>query len=110
MGGLLGVLCIIGVGARVPGGPEANMVYLLGVWYNRVIIGAFVGFSGNIVIKSSQTEKNLQNAAIRGLIIGVIVSSATLFGLPDWMDFMGLFAGVAYGVIIDLVATYLTGT
>lgn len=106
MGALLGVLCIIGVGSRVPGGFEANILYLLGVWYNRVIIGLVVGLAGDITIIRQDTEKNIANAVVRGLILGFIVSFATIFGKPDWIDLMGLMAGVAYGLIIDLVATY----
>ncbi len=107
MGALLGILCIIGVGGRVPGGFEANIMYLLGVWYNRVIIGLVVGFAGNVTIIKSDNEKNLVNAALRGLIFGFIISFATIFGKSDWIDLMGLMAGVAYGIIIDLVATYV---
>ncbi|MFW9978832.1 MAG: hypothetical protein ACFFEJ_12185 [Candidatus Thorarchaeota archaeon] len=106
MGSLLGILCIIGVGGRVPGGFDANIMYLLGVWYNRVIIGLIVGFAGDVTIIKSESEKNLANAAVRGLILGFIISFATIFGKPDWIDLMGLIAGVAYGVIIDLIATY----
>ncbi|MFW9931769.1 MAG: hypothetical protein ACFFDR_03865 [Candidatus Thorarchaeota archaeon] len=106
MGALLGILCIIGVGGRVPGGFDANIMYLLGVWYNRVIIGLIVGFAGDVTIIKSESEKNLANAAVRGLILGFIISFATIFGKPDWIDLMGLIAGVAYGVIIDLIATY----
>ncbi|MDF1539764.1 MAG: hypothetical protein P1Q69_12760 [Candidatus Thorarchaeota archaeon] len=39
MGALLGVLCIIGVGGRIPGGIDGNMIYLIGIWYNRLIMG-----------------------------------------------------------------------
>ncbi len=107
LGALLGILCIIGVGGRVPGGFEANIMYLLGVWYNRVIIGLVVGLASGITIIKNENEKNLPNALIRGLILGLIVSFATVFGKPDWIDLMGMMAGVGYGIIIDLVATYL---
>ena len=107
LGALLGILCIIGVGGRVPGGFDANIMYLLGIWYNRVIIGLIVGFAGDMTIIKSESEKNLANAAVRGLLLGFIISFATVFGKPDWIDLLGLLAGVGYGLIIDLVATYL---
>ncbi len=107
LGALLGVLCIIGVGGRVPGGFDANIMYLLGIWYNRVIIGLVIGFASGMTIIKSESEKNLVNAAVRGLLLGFIVSFSTIFGKPDWIDLLGLMAGVGYGLIIDLVATYM---
>lgn len=106
LGALLGVLCIIGVGGRIPGGYDANMVYLLGIWYNRLIMGVLIGFAGGWTILKSENQKNLGNALIRGIIFGILVSSATLFQSATITDYLGLLAGFAYGPIIDLVATY----
>ena len=112
MGALLGVLCIIGVGGRIDGGYDTNMVYLLGIWYNRVIMGVLIGFAGGWTILKSENQKNLGNALIRGIIFGVLVSTATVFSFVSIggnmsPDIMGLLAGFAYGPIIDLVSTYL---
>jgi hypothetical protein len=104
VGALLGVLCIIGVGSRIEGN-YSNVVYLAAVWYNRVIMGLMVGLAGGVTIIKSDKEKNYVNAIVRGLIIGIIVSSATLLLSETITDWMGWFAGVIYGPIIDVVAT-----
>ncbi|MHA1135917.1 MAG: hypothetical protein ACTSSE_05465 [Candidatus Thorarchaeota archaeon] len=105
VGALLGVLCIIGVGARIPGN-YSNVIYLTGVWYNRVIMGLMVGFAGHVTIIKSEKETNYVNSIVRGIIIGLIVSSATLLlsdAIP--LDWLGWFMGLLYGPIIDVVAT-----
>ena len=104
-GAILGVACIIGVGARIPGGYLPNIVFLIGMWYNRVIMGILIGFAGEMVLIKSASEKNLKNAVIRGLVFGVLVSLA-IFLSTEFRDIPSLFAGFAYGVIIDLVATW----
>ena len=110
VGALLGILCIIGVGSRIDGN-YANVIYLTGVWYNRVIMGLMVGLAGGITLIKSDKPKNYPNAVVRGLLIGVVVSSATLLMVTDtagWIiDLLGWFAGVMYGLIIDVVATTL---
>ena len=104
-GALLGILCIIGVGARIPGGYLPNIIFLLGMWYNRVIMGLLIGFAGDVNLFTSASEKRMVNAALRGLIFGVLVSSA-IFLSTEFRDIPSLFAGFAYGPIIDLVATW----
>ena len=47
-GALLGVLCIIGGGIRL--GFSGNTILLAGMWYNRLVMGAFIGLAGNIRI------------------------------------------------------------
>jgi hypothetical protein len=106
-GALLGILCIIGVGVRIPGGYLANIVFLIGMWYNRVIMGIVIGFADDIVIIKGETTQIWTNAIIRGLLFGVIVSAA-IFLSTEFRDLPSLFAGIAYGIIIDLVATALT--
>ncbi|MFO7966649.1 MAG: hypothetical protein R6U44_03520, partial [Archaeoglobaceae archaeon] len=104
LGAVLGILCIIGVGSRV--GMTGNEWYLFGMWYNRVVMGVLIGFAGSWqLIKGG--EKDLKNAGVRGLILGTIVTSAIFFStglkdVPAW------FAGIAYGVIIDVVATHFS--
>ncbi len=105
MGAILGVLCIIGVGGRIPGGYIDNIVFLIGMWYNRVIMGMLIGFAGGMIIIKSDKEKNLGNALVRGLLFGFLVSSA-IFLSTEFRDLMGWFAGLAYGPIIDIIATY----
>ena len=107
MGALLGVLCIVGVGGRLFAGDYlGNWLYLIGMWYNRVVMGLVIGLAGEIVIVKSDSEKNLPNALLRGLLLGIFVSSA-IFISDAYQDVMSLLAGFAYGIVIDLVATYL---
>ncbi len=96
-GAVLGVLCIIGVGTRI--GFEENELFLFAMWYNRVLMGLVVGFAGDITIIDADT-----NCIVRGLLLGLLVTSAITLtsGFMDWPSF---FAGIAYGVIIDGVAT-----
>ncbi|MFW9841685.1 MAG: hypothetical protein ACFFES_12380 [Candidatus Thorarchaeota archaeon] len=104
-GAILGILCIIGVGARIPGGYLPNIVFLIGMWYNRVIMGLLIGFVGDVNLFASASERKLVNSALRGLIFGIVVSSA-IFVSTEFRDLLALFAGFAYGPIIDLVATW----
>ncbi|RZN63346.1 hypothetical protein [Methanonatronarchaeum sp. AMET6-2] len=104
LGAFLGIFCIIGVGWRL--GYTGNEWYLLGMWYNRVIMGAIIGFAGWWTLIPGP-ENWLKNSALRGLILGIIITSAiaitTAFkDVPSW------FAGIAYGVIIDIATTYIT--
>ncbi|MGY5863831.1 MAG: hypothetical protein RTV41_04460 [Candidatus Thorarchaeota archaeon] len=104
-GAILGVVCIIGVGSRIPGGYLPNMVFLIGMWYNRVIMGMLIGFAGDVKLFANADEKKLPNALLRGLIFGILVASA-IFLSTEFRDVLSLFAGFAYGPIIDLVATW----
>ena len=98
-GSILGVICIIGVGARL--GFSGNMVSLLGMLYNRVIMGLIVGLSEGVIF----IEKNRNyNSVLRGAIIGLLVTSA-IFLSTSFRDIPSFFAGIFYGVIIDLVST-----
>lgn len=96
-GALLGVLCIVGVGMRV--GYAGNELYLFAMWYNRVVMGLMIGLAGGLTIVDSP-----KNRYVRGLLLGFVVTSAIMLtsGFRDWPSF---FAGLAYGVIIDWVAT-----
>lgn len=100
-GALLGIFCIVGVGTRI--GYSGNEWYLFGMWYNRVIMGLLIGFAGSWKI----LEKHHNNALIRGLILGTVVSLAISF-TTGFADLPSLAAGIFYGIIIDVVATHLT--
>ncbi|MGV9103581.1 MAG: hypothetical protein ACOC38_07865 [Promethearchaeia archaeon] len=106
VGAALGVLCIIGVGGRLEGGYLVNAAFLFGMWYNRVIMGLMIGFVDEVTLVGNNEEKRMINAVIRGLIIGVLVSFAVFFS-SEFRDIPSLFAGFAYGPIIDVVATYM---
>lgn len=106
LGAILGVLCIIGVGSRV--GITGNEWYLLGMWYNRVLMGVLIGFAGSwMIVSREEKEGDLKNAAIRGFILGVVVTTS-IFLSTEFRDVPAWFAGVAYGVIIDVVATHFS--
>jgi hypothetical protein len=98
-GAILGVFCIIGVGTRV--GFSGNMIYLVGMWYNRVIMGLIIGLSGEVIV----LENNLKNnSIIRGASIGLIVTSA-IFLSTSFKDIPSFLVGILYGIIIDWVST-----
>lgn len=96
-GALLGILCIVGVGYRI--GFGGNWNFLVAVWYNRVIMGLVIGLASGFEIISSD-----KNKYVRGFILGTLVTLAV--SLSTWFrDLPSFFAGIAYGVIIDYVAT-----
>jgi len=97
-GAFLGILCIIGVGTRI--GFNGNIVYLIGMWYNRVIMGLLIGLSGEIVL----LEKRTNNTILRGAIIGLVVTTGILLS-TSFKDIPSFFAGIVYGIIIDYVST-----
>jgi len=98
-GAALGVLCIIGVGSRL--GYTGNESYLIGVWYNRVVMGLLIGLSPEIIIIS---DDEMKNAVIRGLLLGFFVTTAILLS-TSFKDYPSYLAGLAYGIIIDVIAT-----
>ena len=99
-GAILGILCIIGVGIRV--GFSGNLVYLIGMWYNRVIMGLVIGLSGEILIIENKLK---QNSILRGALFGFVVTSA-IFLSTSFRDIPSFLVGVVYGIIIDYVSTF----
>ncbi len=103
LGMILGVICVIGQAQRGPVDPLPNtVIYLLGAWYNRVLIGIMIGLAGDITIYKTSTH--WMNSAIRGAIIGLLLSTA--FGLlSQSLELLYFFAGILWGIIIDVVTT-----
>jgi len=106
LGALLGVLCILGASGRV-GGWVGNEILLIGLWYNRVIMGLLIGLAGTLEIIKSGKNSKWVNTFLRGIILGFLVSlqfylSTELLDLPTFL------AGILYGVIIDILSTLLT--
>ena len=97
-GAFLGIFCIIGVGTRI--GFNSNIIYLMGMWYNRVIMGLLVGLAGEIII----IENDRNNSILRGAIIGLVVTTG-IFLSTSFRDIPAFFAGIVYGIIIDYVST-----
>jgi hypothetical protein len=106
IGAVLGIFCILGAGGRV-GGWLGNEILLIGLWYNRVIMGAIIGLAGDLqLIKKGRNAKWL-NATLRGVILGLLVS-LQFYLSTSLLDLLTFIAGIMYGVIIDVLATLLT--
>lgn len=97
MGAVLGIACIIGIGYRL--GFAGNDLLLFSAWYNRVLMGLLIGLAGPLII-----VRNRWNPIIRGALLGLIVSYSW-YAASGNRDLAGFFAGIAWGVIIDWVAT-----
>lgn len=95
-GAILGIFCIIGVGSRIG---YDNYIFLIGMWYNRIVMGLLIGLAGYI-----QITKGSKNVLFRGALLGLIVSS-DIFISTEFRDIPSFFAGIVYGVIIDFVAS-----
>ena len=106
IGAILGIFCIIGAGGRV-GGWIGNEILLIGLWYNRVIMGVLIGFAGNLKLIKNRTSVKWINAILRGAILGLIVA-LQFYLTTSFLDLMSFLAGIMYGIIIDIFSTLLT--
>ena len=97
LGAILGVFCIIGVGLRI--GYQGNEIFLIAMWYNRVIMGLIIGFANDLNI-----SKTPYNTIVRGALLGLLVTSA-IFLSSEFRDLPSFLAGILYGVIIDYFAS-----
>ena len=97
-GALLGVVCILGASIR-SGDTSSQELFLLALWYNRVVMGLSIGLAANWQLVPGKT-----NPYLRGTVLGLLVSLAFYLstGLRDPVSFV---AGIVYGLIIDAVAT-----
>ncbi len=91
-GAILGIFCIIGAEVRYSGSLETS--YLFSFWFNRLIMGMFIGL---IVWKIS-----LPKRLLRGLIVGLFISFA-FYSSTDFFDTTGFLAGGVYGIIIEYI-------
>jgi hypothetical protein len=106
LGAILGVFCILGAGGRV-GGWIGNEILLIGLWYNRVIMGVIIGFAVDLqLIKNGKNAKWL-NAILRGAILGLLIS-LQFYLSTNLLDLLSFLAGIMYGIIIDVISTLLT--
>lgn len=96
MGGLLGIICIVGVGIRT-GELAGRALFLFAMWYNRVIMGLMIGLAGGWYLIDGPWNRYL-----RGVLLGFLVSLAIFLstGLQDVPAFL---AGIVYGPIIEYV-------
>ncbi len=104
-GALLGIVCIIGVGLRIEGGYLKNIVYLLGIWMSRLALGVTIGFVGEFTIIPGIGWKRWTNVSIRGIFFGLLFSVTVLL-LDPHFSYITFTAGIAYGLITDVVATF----
>ena len=102
IGALCGVFCAYGTASME--GPAAAFIttgVLAATFYNRVLIGLFVGLGDNIKL----------HPVARGALIGAVISlMSSIILLVDGQPEGGavfLVFGVVYGVIADVVATKL---
>ena len=91
LGAILGVFCIIGAQARTI--DSLSSWYLFGFWFNRLLMGAFIG-----VLPSNNDWLKI---IIRGLIVGIFVSFA-FFSATNYFDVVGFLVGGVYGIIIEV--------
>ena len=107
LGMIMGVICILGLSQRIPveGVAPNNTIYLLGGWYERLIMGVMIGFAGELVIFKS--KKNLLNAFVRGAILGLFTSAGFGF-FQQFVDLPFFFASIIFGGTIDIIATYFS--
>jgi hypothetical protein len=95
LGAVLGVFCIFGVNYRM--GDQVSELFLFATWFNRIVMGLMIGFY-------TPVSKKLSTAALRGGILGLIVSFS-LYSATDFLDTPGFIAGIFYGIIIDVICT-----
>ncbi|PXF60014.1 MAG: hypothetical protein C4B59_10325 [Candidatus Methanogaster sp.] len=98
LGTLCGLFCMCGAMTKFP--EEFGTFMLIGIVYNRALIGIVIGTSDNIDL----------HPALRGAIIGIVVSMAMAIFSCD-SDSSGalmlLAFGLVYGVLIDVVTSRL---
>ena len=106
-GAVLGVICILGVSRRLPANPLPNeTIFLLGAWYNRVIMGVLIGLAGKWLLFRNLSER--WNSLGRGALIGAMVSASFAF-MGQEISVPYFFAGIFFGVANDFFTTWLTG-
>ena len=99
VGALCGVFCAWGTSQiKEPSFPVTAGV-LVSVFYNRLLIGFFVGLADNVKLHS----------VIRGALIGIIITMAmSIIPIIDGQvtgGIMFLIPGIIYGILADVIAT-----
>jgi hypothetical protein len=106
LGAILGVFCILGASGRL-GGWMGNEVLLIGLWYNRVIMGVIIGFAGDFNLIKNGFRLKWLNSTLRGVTFGILVS-LQFYLTTNLLDLLSFLAGIAYGIVIDLLSTSFT--
>ena len=100
-GAASGILCVLG-NILLISPWTGNEGFLVIAFWNRVILGLLIGFSGDL--KLIQSETSPLNAIIRGAIFGALVSLHLAF-FSNVFSFLFFLMGIVFGVAIDLLAT-----
>lgn len=106
LGAILGIFCILGASGRI-GGWVGNEILIIGLWYNRVIMGILIGFAGSLKLFNKWKYSKWLNSILRGGILGFLVS-LQFYLSTDLLDLPTFLVGIPYGIIIDLVSTLAT--
>ncbi len=96
-GAVLGIVCILGIGLR-SGGFAGKGLFLLAMWYNRLIMGLVIGLADGL-----RFTEGSGNRYARGAILGLAVSLA-IFLSTELRDVTSFLAGIVYGMVIEYVA------
>ncbi|MHA1675171.1 MAG: hypothetical protein ACTSYI_16285 [Promethearchaeota archaeon] len=106
LGMIFGLMCILGQNLRMPENPLPNAtIYLLGAWYNRVIMGILIGCADDCQFIKKGSHPNL-NAVIRGAILGALISVS--FGLlHQRLEIVYFLAGILWGILNDTLTTWI---
>jgi FtsH-binding integral membrane protein len=97
-GALLGVLCIFGASQRA-GGWAGNELMLIGLWFNRLLMGLVIGSSVMPLYEKRIWHNHYLIAATWGLLVGLGWYLAS--GMHDLTAFL---VSILYGLIIEFVA------
>ena len=100
LGTLFGAFCAWATSTAPIPAEWLTIEFLIYIWYNRLILGFIIAYADDIIF----IENKYGNAAIRGAILGTILS-VILVIIPGLPAISYLWAGTLYGIIIDLVAT-----
>ena len=106
LGAILGVFCILGASGRI-GGWTGNEILLIGLWYNRVVMGIIIGFAGDFHLVKNDNRSKWLNSILRGIIFGTLVS-LQFYLTTSFLDLLSFLAGIGYGIVIDLVSSLFT--
>ena len=105
-GAILGIFCILGASGRV-GGWMGNEILLIGLWYNRVIMGVIIGFAGDLNLIKNDNRSKWLNSTLRGAVLGFLVA-LQFYLSTNLLDLLSFLAGILYGIVIDLLSILLT--
>ena len=97
-----GIFCAYGTTMADIPGLVVDTPLLATIFYGRFMIGLLVGLAGGVVLIAG----TLKNAALRGAILGAIMSVG--LGFYGGMELLVIF-GALYGIIADVLATKFAG-